>query len=122
MAVLESRPAELGYILPSPPEAVDNYPPASSIENFVWLTSVSSRLAKVPTQKDALEANLLNVLVYFYLKGQKSTLSIDRARELSHCQDSFIGIDVERDMLWHEPFGEIENILASWNSGSEVNR
>ena len=62
------------------------------------------------------------MLVYFYLKGQKSTLSIDRARELSHCQDSFIGIDGERDMLWHEPVREIENILASWNSRSEVNR
>ena len=62
------------------------------------------------------------MLVYFYLKGQQRTLSIERAKELSHWQDSFIGIDVERDMLRHEPVREIENILASWNSGSEVNR
>ena len=72
--------------------------------------------------KDALGDNLRNVLVYFYMKGQQSTLSIERAKELSHWQDSFIGIDVQQDELWHEPVREIENILASWNGGPEVNR
>jgi hypothetical protein len=72
--------------------------------------------------KESLGNNLRNVLVYFYLKGQPSTLSIERARELSHWQDSFIGIDVERDKLWQEPVRTIESILANWNGGPEVNR
>ena len=72
--------------------------------------------------KESMGNNLCNVLVYFYMKGQSSTLSIERARELSHWQDSFIGIDVERDELWHEPIRTIENILANWNGGPEVNR
>ena len=74
--------------------------------------------------KLAYGERLDNVLVYFHKQKTKSTISIERAKALSYWYDFFIGIDVEveRDELWHEPVKTIETILASWNSGSEVNR
>ena len=45
MTVVESRLAELGYILPEPPEPIGNYLPASRSGNIMWMAGVGSRRA-----------------------------------------------------------------------------
>ena len=45
MSVVECRLAELGYILPVPPEPVGNYLPASRSGNIMWMAGVGSRRA-----------------------------------------------------------------------------
>ena len=45
MTVVESRLAELGYILPPPPEPIGNYLSASRNGNIMWMAGVGSRRA-----------------------------------------------------------------------------
>ena len=45
MTVVESRLAELGYILPPPPETIGNYLSASRSGNIMWMAGVGSRRA-----------------------------------------------------------------------------
>jgi len=45
MTVVESRLAELGYILPEPPEPIGNYLPASRSGNIMWMAGVVSHRA-----------------------------------------------------------------------------
>jgi len=45
MSVVESRLAELGYTLPSPPEPIGNYLSASRSGNIMWMAGVGSRRA-----------------------------------------------------------------------------
>ena len=45
MAVVESRLAELGYPLPTPPEPIGNYLSASRSGNIMWMAGVGSRRA-----------------------------------------------------------------------------
>lgn len=43
MAAVESRLAELGYTLPTPPEPIGNYLSASRSGNIMWMAGVGSR-------------------------------------------------------------------------------
>ena len=45
MAAVESRLAELGYTLPTPPEPIGNYLSASRSGNIMWMAGVGSRRA-----------------------------------------------------------------------------
>ncbi len=45
MTVVESRLAELGYTLPTPPEPIGNYLSASRSGNIMWMAGVGSRRA-----------------------------------------------------------------------------
>ena len=45
MTVVESRLADLGYILPPPQEPIGNYLPASRSGNIMWMAGVGSRRA-----------------------------------------------------------------------------
>ena len=68
--------------------------------------------------RKSYQDNIRNVLVYYYRKGQPSTISIERARQLSAEWDCFIGINVECEGLWERPVKAVEEILASWDVGS----
>lgn len=50
-----------------------------------------------------------NVLVYFYRRGSKNTISIERAENLSHWYDAFIGVDLDQV---NDPFVEPTNKVA----------
>ena len=43
MSVVESRLAELGYTLPTPPEPIGNYLSAARSGNIMWMAGVGSR-------------------------------------------------------------------------------
>ena len=43
MSVVESRLAELGYMLPPPPEPIGNYLSAARSGNIMWMSGVGSR-------------------------------------------------------------------------------
>ena len=43
MSVVESRLAELGYTLPTPPEPIGNYLSATRSGNIMWMAGVGSR-------------------------------------------------------------------------------
>jgi enamine deaminase RidA (YjgF/YER057c/UK114 family) len=45
MSVVESKLAELGYTLPTPPEPIGNYLSASRSGNIMWMAGVGSRRA-----------------------------------------------------------------------------
>ena len=45
MTIVESRLAELGHTLPSPPEPIGNYLSASRSGNIMWMAGVGSRRA-----------------------------------------------------------------------------
>ena len=46
MPLIEERLAQLGYILPEPPEPAGNYLPASHSGNQLWLAGVGSRTSE----------------------------------------------------------------------------
>ena len=43
MSLIEAKLAELGYLLPPPPEPVGNYLPATRSGNIMWMAGVGSR-------------------------------------------------------------------------------
>jgi hypothetical protein len=62
--------------------------------------------------------HIKQMLVYYYRRGTPSTISIERARQLSVDWDVFIGIDVDREGLWDRPVKEVEKVLSLWDGGS----